>query len=168
MRKALELVTTAHPAEANRGSISAAIEASRAAKITLGAPSGVAGETRMSATFEGMAVLISSARLRRRAAFGPVRSRQPCDFKPGMMLKHLNEALSDNSGSAQDSYGDFRSHISFLRFYNTGRSQPLFRQPAGHLTVLTDLGVVAGLSLVQAHEPPRSRSLKSQLSVVSL
>src|SRR5713101_821066 len=56
MRNALELVTTAHPAAAKRGSISTAIEASSAAKITLGAPSGVAGETRISATGEGIGV----------------------------------------------------------------------------------------------------------------
>jgi len=36
MRNALELLTTAQPASANRGSISAAIEASSAAKIVLG------------------------------------------------------------------------------------------------------------------------------------
>ena len=56
MRKALEFETTAHPASANRGSISAAIEASSAAKMTLGAPSGVAGATFMEATADGIAV----------------------------------------------------------------------------------------------------------------
>src|SRR6266849_1689493 len=56
MRKALEFETTAHPASANRGSISTAIEASSAAKMTLGAPSGVAGETFMEATLGGIAV----------------------------------------------------------------------------------------------------------------
>src|SRR5207237_10778453 len=59
MRSALEFVMTAHPASANRGSISAAIEASSAAKITLGAPSGVAAETRMPATRAGIAVFSS-------------------------------------------------------------------------------------------------------------
>ena len=57
MRKALELETTAQPASAKRGSISAAIDASSAAKITLGAPSGMAGETFMEATAGGIAVL---------------------------------------------------------------------------------------------------------------
>ncbi len=56
MRKALELETTAHPASANAGSISAAILASSAAKITLGAPSGFAGETVIFATRSGIAV----------------------------------------------------------------------------------------------------------------
>src|SRR6476659_5944986 len=53
MRSALELVITAQPASAKRGSISAAIEASRAAKITLGAPSDVARETSSLAIFAG-------------------------------------------------------------------------------------------------------------------
>src|SRR6266567_655002 len=56
MRNALELLITAQPASAKRGSSSAAIEESRAAKITLGAPSGVAGETRIFATEGGIAV----------------------------------------------------------------------------------------------------------------
>jgi hypothetical protein len=56
MRNALEFVTTAQPASANAGSISAAIAASSAAKITFGAPSGLAGETVMFATRSGMAV----------------------------------------------------------------------------------------------------------------
>src|SRR5579859_6042200 len=56
MRSALELVTTAQPAAAKRGSISAAIEASRAAKMILGAPSGVAAETRIPATLAGIGV----------------------------------------------------------------------------------------------------------------
>src|ERR1700690_1211089 len=58
MRSALELVTTAHPAAANRGSISAAIDASKAAKMILGAPSGLAGDTRISATRAGIGVFI--------------------------------------------------------------------------------------------------------------
>src|SRR5512133_1901735 len=56
MRSALEFVITAHPASAKRGSSSAAMEASSAAKITLGAPSGAAAETRMLATREGIGV----------------------------------------------------------------------------------------------------------------
>src|SRR5580658_2459877 len=56
MRRALELETTARPAAANCGSSSRAIEASRAAKIILGAPTGLAGETIMFATADGMAV----------------------------------------------------------------------------------------------------------------
>src|ERR1700733_13078224 len=56
MRRALELETTVHPASAKRGSISAAIAASRAAKIIFGEPSGVAGETVISATFAGIDV----------------------------------------------------------------------------------------------------------------
>ena len=35
-----------------------------------------------------------------------------------MVLEHLDKALSDNSGSAQNSYRDFRSHKGFLGFYN--------------------------------------------------
>src|SRR5580704_4570306 len=58
IRSALELVTTAQPAAAKRGSISAAIEASKAAKIIFGAPSGPAGDTRISATRGGIGVLI--------------------------------------------------------------------------------------------------------------
>src|SRR6266849_2558445 len=56
MRSALELVMTAQPASAKRGSSSAAMEVSSAAKITLGAPSGFPGETRILATRAGMAV----------------------------------------------------------------------------------------------------------------
>src|SRR5215469_3943042 len=56
MRSALELEITAQPASAKRGSSSAAIDASSAAKITLGEPSGVAGETRIFETGAGMAV----------------------------------------------------------------------------------------------------------------
>src|SRR5208282_2336248 len=56
MRSALEFETTKQPASAKRGSISAAIEASSAAKIILGAPSGVAGETFIAATSPGIAV----------------------------------------------------------------------------------------------------------------
>src|SRR5438552_461817 len=58
IRSALELETTAHPASAKRGSSSAAIEESSAAKMILGAPSGVAGDTRIPATRSGMAVFI--------------------------------------------------------------------------------------------------------------
>ena len=58
MRSALELETTAHPASAKRGSSSAAMEESRAAKMILGAPSGLAGDTRISATRWGKAVFI--------------------------------------------------------------------------------------------------------------
>src|SRR5260370_12233795 len=56
MRNALELVITAQPASEKRGSSAAAIEESRAAKITWGAPSGVAGETGIFAPADGMAV----------------------------------------------------------------------------------------------------------------
>ncbi len=56
MRNALELLTTAHPAAANCGSNSRAMLASSAAKITLGAPLGVAGETTMSRTRAGIGV----------------------------------------------------------------------------------------------------------------
>ncbi len=56
MRSALEFETTAQPASAKRGSISAAMEASSAAKIILGAPSGVAGETFIAATAAGIGV----------------------------------------------------------------------------------------------------------------
>src|SRR5712691_2315069 len=57
MRSALEFETTAQPASANFGSISAAMEASSAAKIIFGAPSGVAGETFMAAMAAGIGVL---------------------------------------------------------------------------------------------------------------
>jgi hypothetical protein len=40
-----------------------------------------------------------------------------------MMLQQLHEALPDNTGSAQDSYGDFRGHKGFLGFYNTDGSR---------------------------------------------
>src|SRR6267378_2424762 len=53
---ALELETTAQPAAANCGSISFAMEASRAAKIIFGAPFGVAGDTFSWATRSGIAV----------------------------------------------------------------------------------------------------------------
>src|SRR6202044_2903702 len=56
IRNALEFETTAQPASAKRGSISAAIEASSAAKIIFGAPSGVAGATLIAATFAGIGV----------------------------------------------------------------------------------------------------------------
>src|ERR1700726_299117 len=56
IRNALELEITAQPASAKRGSISAAIAESSAAKIIFGAPSGVAGETFIAATLGGTAV----------------------------------------------------------------------------------------------------------------
>src|SRR5579863_3336980 len=56
MRSALELVITAHPASAKRGSISFAIAESSAAKITCGAASGVAGDTFIFATDAGIGV----------------------------------------------------------------------------------------------------------------
>src|SRR5581483_10382166 len=56
MRSALELVTTAQPASAKRGSSSAAIPASKAAKMTFGAPAGLAGDTTILATSAGIAV----------------------------------------------------------------------------------------------------------------
>src|SRR5213082_2663483 len=63
MRRALELEMTAQPASAKRGSSSLAAAASSAAKITLGAPSGVAGETAILATRSGNPVF-----MRQRAA----------------------------------------------------------------------------------------------------
>src|SRR5215470_848125 len=56
IRSALEFVITAHPASAKRGSSSAAMEAYSAAKMTFGAPSGAAADTRMLATREGTRV----------------------------------------------------------------------------------------------------------------
>src|SRR5689334_18217895 len=56
MRNALEFETTKHPASANRGSSSLAMEASSAAKIIFGAPSGVAGESFIFATAPGIIV----------------------------------------------------------------------------------------------------------------
>ena len=73
MRSALEFVTTAQLCfRQNEGSISAAMEASRAAKITLGAhPCGVAGESFISATREGIDVFNFPAR-----GFGSTRVPQ--------------------------------------------------------------------------------------------
>src|SRR5579863_1891232 len=56
MRNALELVITAQPASAKRGSSSLAIEESSAAKNTWGEPSGVAGDTLILAIEVGMGV----------------------------------------------------------------------------------------------------------------
>src|SRR5438270_6797978 len=56
MRKALELVITAWPALANFGSNSLAMAASKAAKITFGAPSGEASDTGIFATRSGIGV----------------------------------------------------------------------------------------------------------------
>src|SRR5579872_1157232 len=67
MRRALELETTAQPALAKRGSSSAAIAESKAAKIILGAPSGVAGETFILATAGGIVVF---RRQRAASAYG--------------------------------------------------------------------------------------------------
>src|ERR1700687_5264041 len=90
MRKALELETTAQPAAANWGSSSRAIEASRAAKIIFGAPSGLAAATVILATLAGMAGFKSQraasadvppsgraagGRLRRTSALGNGRTR---------------------------------------------------------------------------------------------
>src|SRR5512146_1561050 len=58
MRQALELETTALPASANCGSSSRAMSASRAAKMILGAPFGLAGETFISATLRGSGVFM--------------------------------------------------------------------------------------------------------------
>jgi hypothetical protein len=56
MRNADELEITAQPAAANLGSNSTAMAASRAAKMTFGAPPGPAGETVMPATSAGKGV----------------------------------------------------------------------------------------------------------------
>src|SRR5947209_14366468 len=72
MRKALELETTAQPASAKRGSSSAAIPESSAAKITCGAPSGDAGETVIWATRSGKAVFM---RQRAASAYGRFSER---------------------------------------------------------------------------------------------
>jgi hypothetical protein len=58
MRKADELEMTAQPASANAGSMSRAISASSAAKMTLGAPLGSAAESCMEAIPAGMGVFI--------------------------------------------------------------------------------------------------------------
>jgi len=55
-RRALEFETTAQPASAKRGSISAAMAESKAAKMIFGAPSGVAGETFILETAAGIGV----------------------------------------------------------------------------------------------------------------
>ena len=63
-----------------------------------------------SATLAGIAVFS-----RQRAAsayglaFGAVRSGQPRHFEPGMVLQHLDKALPDDAGSAENSDRDFRS-----------------------------------------------------------
>ena len=58
MRKAEELLMTAHPALAKAGSISRAMSASSAAKITFGAPAGSAALSFIFATRAGIAVFI--------------------------------------------------------------------------------------------------------------
>ena len=104
MRKALELLTTAQPAAANCGSSSRAMPASRAAKITRGAPSGEALDTgiwrtrcrdgRLQPPAYGVAIALPGR---------AVGSGQPCHLEPGMGFEHLDEALADNSGSAKNS-----------------------------------------------------------------
>jgi hypothetical protein len=56
MRQALELVMTKCPAAAKRGSNCSAAAASKAAKMSRGAPSGEAGETGMAAAACGTGV----------------------------------------------------------------------------------------------------------------
>jgi hypothetical protein len=49
-----------------------------------------------------------------------------------MMLQQLHKALPDNTGSTQNSYGDFRSHKGFLEFYNTDASGPWIEDKTGN------------------------------------
>src|SRR5438128_8746756 len=42
--------------------------------------------------------------------FGAVRGSQPSDLEPGMVLQHLDETLSHNAGSTQNSYWSFHLH----------------------------------------------------------
>ena len=101
---------TAQPASAKRGSSLRGNPESSAAKITFGAPSGFAGDNYHSRNTGGNRCLQTPARgLRIRTAFGPVRSRQPRDFEPWVMLQHLDKALPDDAGGTQNSYRDFRS-----------------------------------------------------------
>ncbi len=108
MRKALELLTTAHPASANFGSSSRAMPASSAAKITRGAPSGPAGDTCILRTRSGIGVF---KRQRTASPYGlscrAVGRGQPRHFEPGMVFEQLDEALTDNSGCAENSDGNF-------------------------------------------------------------
>ncbi len=101
MRKALEFETTAQPASAKRGSISAAMAASRAAKITLGAPSGLAAVTRILATRSGSGVFI---RQRVASAYSLPSERSEAashaTSNHGMVFQHLDKALSHNASCA--------------------------------------------------------------------
>ena len=108
MRNALELLTTAHPASANFGSSSRAMPESSAAKITRGAPFGSAGETGILRICSGIGVFSRHRTASPYSLSGrAVRRGQPRHFEPRMVFEQLNEALTDNSGSAENSDGYF-------------------------------------------------------------
>ncbi len=90
---------------------------SRAAKIIFGAPSGVAGDTFIFATAGGIERLQTPASgLRVHLAFRTVRGRQPRHFEPGMVLQHLDESLSDDTSSAENTDRNLFVHVSTWNF----------------------------------------------------
>ncbi len=40
------------------------------------------------------------------ASGGADRGSKPCNFKPGMLVEHLDQALTDHAGRAQNAYGN--------------------------------------------------------------
>ena len=100
MRSALEFETTAQPASAKRGSSSPAMAASSAAKITLGAPSGPRARRAFWRRERGVSSSIASA-ASPYLSFRTIGSGQPRHLEPGMVLEHLDEALTHDAGSAK-------------------------------------------------------------------
>src|SRR5581483_8968536 len=49
------------------------------------------------------------------AAFRAFRGGEPRDFKPGMMLQHLNEALADDTGGAKNPDANLSFHRGVIR-----------------------------------------------------
>ena len=92
------------------GSISRAMPASSAAKMTFGAPSGAAGETFILATAAGMGVFKRHGGFAVGLAGGAVGGRQPCDLEPRMVLQQLDKSLSDDAGGAENPNRNFAIH----------------------------------------------------------
>src|SRR5262249_34098347 len=57
-------------------------------------------------------------------AFGTVGSRQPGHFEPGMVLQHLDESLSDYTGSAENADGNLIVHMSTWNFITSDAGIP--------------------------------------------
>ncbi len=103
MRKALELEITAQPAAANCGSSSRAMSVSSAAKMMPGRAfrsrgrnhhrGNAAGERSVQLPARGFAVGFAA---------GFVAGGEPRDFKPRVPFEQLDEALTDDSGSAKN------------------------------------------------------------------